>query len=52
MAIDKNFFLGMMKASQEEVSLLGFRMARQEGVVAFCELIIKKIEEDEKGAPE
>ncbi len=45
---DKEFFQGMLAAAKKEQSSLQFNHAKQEGVIAFCEMILKRLEEPEE----
>lgn len=47
MVIDKKFLEDMILASKREQDSLRLNHAKQEGVIAFCEMLIKKLEAEE-----
>lgn len=46
MLIDKEFIEGMILAAKKEQSSLAINHAKQDGVIAFCEMLIKKLSEE------
>lgn len=45
MDLDRAFFEGVIKASRQEQESLRANHSKQEGVIAFCEMILKKLDE-------
>lgn len=45
MPLDKKFFEDMIQAAKREQDALRLNHAKQEGVIAFCEMCIKRLEE-------
>lgn len=48
MPVDKKFFEEMIFAAKREQEVHRANFLKQDGVIAFCEMLIKKIEEEEK----
>lgn len=44
----REFIEGLIKAAREEQDRLRISHARQEGAVALCEVILKKLSEDKE----
>lgn len=47
MPIDKAFFETMIASAKQEQESLRANFLKQEGVIAFCEMALKKIAEEE-----
>lgn len=45
MDLNKDFFQKMIAESKQEQDMIRIRHARQDGVIAFCEMILKSLEE-------